>query len=197
MAGDAESTKTALIRGGSHWFARDGIDGARIADIIQSAGQGNPSAINYHFGSRWGLLRAIVVDQLQQVDASIEPTGEGLAARVEAVVAPLAERLSTDDGRNFLRITNQLFDRTMADGQFPPDYLKGTLLFLQIEQLEASLPGGTAERRHDRLFTLLLFLASGLAWRARRIDSGEVDADDSEEFVRDLIAMLTVAGSCP
>ncbi|TDD63787.1 TetR/AcrR family transcriptional regulator, partial [Actinomadura darangshiensis] len=48
------------MRAGARLFAAHGIDAARTRDIVALAGQGNDSAITYHFRSRAGLLDAIL-----------------------------------------------------------------------------------------------------------------------------------------
>ncbi|TDC74289.1 TetR family transcriptional regulator, partial [Actinomadura sp. 7K507] len=60
MPKDASATRERLQRAGARLFAAHGIDAARTRDIVALAGQGNDSAITYHFGSRTGLLEAIL-----------------------------------------------------------------------------------------------------------------------------------------
>src|SRR5262245_41737405 len=57
-AGDR--TRAALIRAGERQMADHGIEGAELQDVVALAGQRNRSAVVFHFGSRDGLLRAIV-----------------------------------------------------------------------------------------------------------------------------------------
>ncbi len=40
-------------------FAQHGIDGVSIRQILQAAGVANNSAVQYHFESKAGLVRAI------------------------------------------------------------------------------------------------------------------------------------------
>lgn len=56
----AVSTREALYAAGLRRFAADGWRTARVRDIVADAGQANDSAINYHFGSRMGLLEEIL-----------------------------------------------------------------------------------------------------------------------------------------
>ncbi len=50
--------KTRLILAGERLFAKGGIHGASMREIAAQAGQGNHAAVQYHFGSREGLVRA-------------------------------------------------------------------------------------------------------------------------------------------
>ena len=56
----ATATRDALYLAGLRRFASDGWRTARVRDIVADAGQGNDSAINYHFGGRAGLLREVL-----------------------------------------------------------------------------------------------------------------------------------------
>ncbi len=68
MPKDASATREALIRAGAHLFAAHGIDAARTRDIVHHAGQANDSAITYHFGSRAGLLNAVLRNGITRME---------------------------------------------------------------------------------------------------------------------------------
>src|SRR4051812_17875443 len=98
MARDATATRARLIRAGERRFARDGVAGARLADVVRDAGQANDSAVGYHFGSRQGLLRAIVERHVAEMERrrSLPAPGAGLDAVVAAIVEPTADLLRTE-----------------------------------------------------------------------------------------------------
>src|ERR1700712_4375282 len=112
MARAAPVTRARLLRAGERRFARDGVTGARMSDVVRDAGQANDSAVGYHFGSRQGLLEAIVAKHVAAMDDSREVPRRNASTwtLVEAIVRPTAELLATDDGRDFLRIMEQLAD---------------------------------------------------------------------------------------
>jgi len=62
--------KTRLILAGEQLFARSGINGASMREIATKAGQGNHAAVQYHFGSREGLVRAIFDHRMEQMEAA-------------------------------------------------------------------------------------------------------------------------------
>src|SRR3954451_12918884 len=99
MARDATLTRARLIRAGERRFARDGVTGARLADIVRDAHQANDSAVNYHFGSREGLLRPIVERPLAAMEQQRElpPKHADLGAVVAAIVEPTAALLATEE----------------------------------------------------------------------------------------------------
>src|ERR1700712_5397478 len=99
MARAAPVTRARLLRAGEQRFAREGVTGARMSDVVRDAGQANDSAVGYHFGSRQGLLDAIVAKHVEEMDRrrTLPPREAGLRALVDAVVAPTADLLATAD----------------------------------------------------------------------------------------------------
>jgi AcrR family transcriptional regulator len=130
MARDATRTRARLIRAGERRFARDGVTGARLSDIVRDAGQGNDSAVGYHFGSRQGLLQAIVERHLAAMDRArtVPPADATLPDLVGAIVEPTAALLLTEEGRDFLRIMEQVADWSGLGTGRPNAVLAGTVL---------------------------------------------------------------------
>lgn len=54
-----EITRRQMMRAAETLFARDGLENVSVRALIQAAGQKNESALQYHFGSRQGLIEAI------------------------------------------------------------------------------------------------------------------------------------------
>lgn len=196
VARDATQTRARLIRAGEHRFARDGVQGAKLSDIVRDAGQRNDSAVGYHFGSRQGLLGAIVarhmavMEELREVPA---PDAD-LDAVVYAIVAPTAALLGTDEGRDFLRIMAQLADWSGIGTGHPNQVFAGTVLGAQLTRLHAMLEpelGGTLARERGAL--LVTFLTAALAERARARQAGVRQRLGHERFVRHVADVLTGA----
>lgn len=125
--GPAAETRRRLVGAATEAFAEDGAFTASLVDITRRAGQRNRGAVHYHFGSRDGLLVA-VIDQhvpflarreselLEQ--ARSRPDGD-LASVLEAIVRPAVELADTGTaGRRYLMIVGQLveeFERVHPD----------------------------------------------------------------------------------
>src|SRR5262249_2836573 len=60
----SKATREKIIKAASRAFARNGYDGASIRAIVAAADV-NQAAINYHFGSKEGLYRAVLQTALQ------------------------------------------------------------------------------------------------------------------------------------
>ncbi len=186
-----------MIRAGERLFAREGIDGVRTRDLVAEAGQANDSAVTYHFGSRQGLLLAVVDKHLRRMEeqwkpafAAREPDAD-LGELVTRIVTPLAEQLRTEDGRDFLRITAQLAGRSGVRTANVPEPLTGTALAQWLAELERCcaerLPRTIAR---ERIALLITMLTAALADRARRIEQGSRLPVGHKTFLETLIGML-------
>ena len=194
MARDATVTRARLIRAGERRFARDGVTGAKVADIVRDAHQANDSAVRYHFGSREGLLRAIVERRVAAMDERREVPEEGadLRAVVEAVVRPTAALLLTEEGRDFLRIMEQVADWSGLGSGRPNPVLAGTVLADQLALLDQRLVETVGPKlARERAALLVTFLTAALAERARSRASGARQRLGHEKFTDHLVEVLT------
>src|SRR2546426_9247940 len=85
---DAAATRDALLAAGTELFAERGYDGVPVWAIAQKAGV-NKAMINYHFGGKRKLYRAIVSATFGEMVASVErlaeaprPAPEGLREQI-------------------------------------------------------------------------------------------------------------------
>jgi AcrR family transcriptional regulator len=72
------STKTALLDSAERLFAQNGIDGTSLRAITQDAGA-NLASVNYHYGSKQGLVKAVFERRLRPLnDRRLELLDEAL-----------------------------------------------------------------------------------------------------------------------
>jgi len=94
---DAAATRDALLAAGTELFAERGYDGVPVWAIAQKAGI-NKAMINYHFGGKRKLYRAIVSATFGEMVASVERLAESPRPAPEvlreliAVVGEIATR---------------------------------------------------------------------------------------------------------
>src|SRR5581483_3004831 len=95
---DAAATREALLAAGSALFAEHGYDGVPVAVIAQQAGV-NKAMINYHFGGKRKLYRAIVgatfadiVTRVERLAEAPRPAPDVLRELVAAVAELATER---------------------------------------------------------------------------------------------------------
>jgi AcrR family transcriptional regulator len=200
MARDATDTRETLLRTAQQMFARDGIYQVPLKRIVERAGQRNTSALHYHFGGRDGLLVAItarhdgaIEDERAELLSDLAATGQidDRRALVEALVVPFAHRLADRDGREYLRIVEQLvglFDLWDVDVAGGPTGAQQVLLHIRdgLTHLSPVL-------RHERVTILLALVSETLAMRARAIEDGGTPALQHDAFVANLVDMAVGA----
>lgn len=196
MPRDASLTRARLIRAGERRFARDGVKGARLADVVRDAHQANDSAVSYHFGSRQGLLRAIAERHIAAMEERrrVPDTSADLREVVAAIVEPTAALLTTAEGRDFLRIMEQVSDWSGLGSGHPNEVLRGTVLGRQLRLLEqVLLRDRDRVVARERVALLVTFLTGALAERARSREAGRRQRMNHEKFVGHLVDVLSGA----
>jgi AcrR family transcriptional regulator len=171
---DSEETRSRLIRAGERLFAEHGIEVVSLREITRAAGQRNATALQYHFGDRRGLLRAILARHGTDVEGERHGMLDELEARaevdarewVEALVLPAAAKLADrDGGRDYLRIMAELMNR--PDPRFDRQSLEDTRSSVnRWRKLIAPLMPELSVNRLHRRFTALRIMHFELARRA-------------------------------
>lgn len=203
MPRDAATTRDLLVAAGQRLFAAQGIFSTPLKQVVDAAGQRNASALHYHFGGRQGLLRAIIDQHNEGIEAERAPMldrleCEGrlgdLRALVEAFVLPQAHQLETQDGREFLAIVAQLVDLfELWDDPESPVQARRALLAIRD-----ALPDGLAPAlRHERVTRFMELVGEALGTRARLLGRGRPSSISNDQFVRNLIDMAVGALGAP
>ncbi|WP_052223508.1 TetR/AcrR family transcriptional regulator [Novosphingobium malaysiense] len=191
----------ALIHAAERLFAEHGIAGVSLRSINQAANHKNISAAHYHFGSREGLIEAVLEYRVIDLDnrrkewLARSEAGQGLPFYVEALVSTLAEELKPrPEGNHYLQFVQQyerykgaqVHARTMSPA--------GLEIYQRIEECISYLPKPV---RRLRLRYLVNIVHGVLATAEREIGNGALDADDVELIAADLTSMVTAAISAP
>ncbi len=120
MPASGEETKIALVRAAETLMAGHGTAGVSLREVNRAAGQANASALQYHFGGRDGLVRAIFAKHRPAIEAerhalldAYEYAGvRDLRLLSGALVAPLASKLRDGDGgRAYLQVAAEVVNR--------------------------------------------------------------------------------------
>ncbi|MEB8326575.1 TetR family transcriptional regulator [Dietzia kunjamensis] len=197
------STRQKLLEVSEGLFATKGVNATLVGDIVTGAGQRNPSALRYHFGSREGVLQAIrekylnLIEQ-RRVELLDQWPGQGPTTAEDAVtlaVIPLVELLQTEPGRRYLQILGQ----TMYD--IDPDQMKEVSRYPSLARVidlmragMAHVPGSLVE---DRVRGTLLLIAAALAVRARDVANKRHPSSSIIDFQNNVIAMATAILAAP
>jgi TetR/AcrR family transcriptional regulator, regulator of cefoperazone and chloramphenicol sensitivity len=163
---------------GERLFARKGVDRVRLREINELAGQRNSSALHYHFGSRDGLVLAILRRHEDEIDAEVarvldqwERDGRDPGVRdiAGAVVRPLVSELPPPSGR-----AQPMTPQTKR----------------VLDLYEARIAHLPQELRRERLVVYMLMLTAVLADRAQQLESKARPSLDHEQFVDHVLDMV-------
>src|ERR1700722_18226668 len=120
MTGADDTTKARIVAAAEVLFAQEGINGVSLRRINKEAQARNVNAVQYHFGDRNGLLRAVLAKHEATVDEvrhslldEYEAKGsDSVRLLADAWVSPLAMKLSDPSGGSaFLRIYGEIISR--------------------------------------------------------------------------------------
>ena len=201
-----EDTKARLLRAGERLFAEHGIHQVRLREINALAGQRNSSALHYHFGSREGLVEAILSHHQTAMDKQLKPalnvlTERGRTPTVREVVSlwvhALGGQLEEQAGRDFLRILPQVLDLvnpTVRRGGSPTASAQSARTLAILDGCLADIP--TPVRR-ERLVAYALILTSLFADRAALVESNFSPMLDDEQFAAHATDVLCGAIEAP
>jgi AcrR family transcriptional regulator len=156
-------------------FATRGIEAVTLREIQQAAGQSNTSVIRYHFGSREGLIRALIsyrqaslgIDR-QEMLATMREEGKEADPRavVWLLVRPLANSIAA--GEMFAPFLARLMEDPRARSDYWPDHVDDEWTQEKLEELvDAALQDLPERIRRGRTFQLYISLINVLAAATR------------------------------
>jgi AcrR family transcriptional regulator len=96
------STKERLVLTAERLFAIHGVDGVSLRQIGAESAMGNNSVVQYHFGSKEGLIDAILVSRLHDLTERREVlfaqvSGDTIRSIAEAQLLPVMELAERKD----------------------------------------------------------------------------------------------------
>lgn len=110
----ADATRVALIEAAERLIAKKGLADVSTREILQEAGQRNQSALQYHFGSKDGLISATINERTKQIDQlRLKMIGNldgepDLRQIFELLILPLGEIMKDPAaGSNYLNFLSQ------------------------------------------------------------------------------------------
>jgi len=150
-----------------------------LREIVRASGARNATALQYHFGDRAGLIRALLDRHAADIEARRHALLDALEAAggtdvrplAAALVLPLAAKLADPSGRDYLRILAELMNqpkplidigpedsflrwRALAEPRLDPAVVRfhHRFLALRFTVVELARRADTAPHTDDRLF---------------------------------------------
>ena len=167
-------TKTMILDAAEALMADHGIAGVSLRSILSKAGA-NTAALHYHFGTREGVVKAVLarrgrtqtlrrLEMLERLERNSEPPA--IMDIVEIIVDPMVELLYAEGerGRRFIRFLARLqSDRSPllheAEAELVP-HLRARLANLVVRACPHLPAAGLQRRMMMALDTTLLALAN-------------------------------------
>lgn len=101
---DKPTTQEKLFFAAVHLFARDGYEGATVRDICKEAGTANATAVNYYFGGKAQLYKAILdmvfaenLRRRQEMEATQPSDGLSPEAKLRRFLTIMVDVVFNDD----------------------------------------------------------------------------------------------------
>jgi AcrR family transcriptional regulator len=196
----APDTKQRILTAAEQVFADQGFASASLRAITQEA-EVNLAAVNYHFGSKTGLYRAVFErriepinsERLEQLDALQSRGQPSVEELVSALVGPaiLGARHWGTEGAVFLRISGRMFSE-------PGEHWHGIDdLFSEVKQrfIQAFvevLPDHTPQELFWNMYLLMGCMCHAMSASSLLavVSGGICDDGDPEEVMRHLTPFL-------
>lgn len=193
--------RTRLLDAAERLFDERGLDGTSARAIAKAAGHHNVAAVNYHFGNRYGLVRAVLTRRAEQVDVERHRLLDALEAgapihprqALYALLDPMIGFLDNPGGRRYLRLLNHAANH-------PAFYAEAGIGFsnsaaragVHVRELIEHLPAAQRAHRAQLVLGMVLY---AVAEQSRLIDAESPPREplDLQAFTEDLVAMTFAA----
>ncbi|WP_148614084.1 TetR/AcrR family transcriptional regulator [Nocardioides rubriscoriae] len=206
--GPADETRRRLLVAATLGFAEHGVHTASLLEITRQAGQRNRGAVHYHFGSRTGMLVAVLEQHVELLTSrerellaiARQRPDSDLASAVEALVRPAVELAELGgQGRAYLMILAELVEENPET--MDPEVLAALHRMGGYDAyalLEQRVPPMADDIRAERLSLVTSFILRAIADRGRAGERASARSQLAlEPFAANLVAMVVGMLSAP
>jgi AcrR family transcriptional regulator len=196
---DAAATREALLVAGRTLFAERGYDGVPVATIAQKAGV-NKAMINYHFGGKRKLYRAIVTTTFEDIVAHVERLADSSRPAPE-VLRELVAAVGDMATRRHPHFCSMMLREVVAGGTHldPAVIEKPARILAAVQRIVARGVRDGDFRPVDTLLThvtlvgSLVFFFATTRFRERVLSARRppVEPPDAASYVRHIQDLLT------
>ena len=190
------SARERIIVAAERLIAEHGVD-VPLRDIASAAGQRNNSAVQYHFGSRDGLIDAVAEYRIADLEQHrlvllAESEAQDVRSLVSALVVPMLTVPYEHGSTHYARFLEQVRTHPALAADTNLDRAGRAAVRLIITRLDRALGELPAAVRRRRLRVLPTVLFALLADRERvRDDLSQDDPDSAAELVDLIVGLLT------
>jgi len=160
------ATREAILTAAERLFAEHGVAAVSNRQISEAAGQGNNTAVGYHFGAKVDLVRAIVHKHMEAMEhlrrARLDAIGDSDRLRdwVECFVFPTVDHLeSLGDPTWFARFAAQILTDPVLRGVVMEESFRTPSLHevqAGLDRCLADLPPAARQERDEMVGELMV-----------------------------------------
>lgn len=188
------STGQRLVATAERLFAERGVGAVSLRTVMQAAGT-NVAAIHYHFGSKEGLLDAVLRSRLDQVTGArnavlLRLSEEDITVRglAHAFVRPVVTVLESG-GEHWIRLVGRLLT-TGDPGVVAESFFERNAAFVALlERLSPGVGRRTLDFRLTQAMTVTLTVLGDVD-HTRRLHGPDAESWTTEEIVADLVDVV-------
>jgi AcrR family transcriptional regulator len=199
------ATRAQILDAAEHLFALEGIETVSLRRIGVAAGAANHFAVQYHFGDKTQLLRAIFERRLPALEARrverlalLEAQGRAndVRALMDLLLRPLADEVDADGRHRYAAFLLGLhhqgaFDARVHASDLAPTTTQATA---RLHAANGSTPVWLYQFRLDGVVAMFL---DTLVRLDRRRAKGDLSAELEAALVDDAVAAATAAFTAP
>ncbi|MEV6877392.1 helix-turn-helix domain-containing protein [Amycolatopsis sp. NPDC051128] len=204
----ASATRESILVTAERLFAEDGVHAVSNRHISEAAGQGNNAAVNYHFGTKVDLVRAIVrkhTGPMERIRAELVEAIDGdgdLRDWVACLVRPSTTYLQQLGAPTwFARFSAQVLTDPVLRAIIVEESLSSPALARAVDGLYRCLDGLPADVRAERGDMARQLMIHMTAERERALAEGtetpRANWDDAGTGLVDAITGLLLAPVTP
>lgn len=199
-----QATRLRMILAAEELFARDGISGVPLRDIGKAAGQRNHAAVQYHFGDRDEVIKAIMEYRGAESESVRSDVVTGLIMSgtkpsvndvIGAFVRPLAIHFAQDN--HYLTFLAMYVTQEGGYQSLGADMQTGTQVIILRALLGKLLPEIPEDVLTERWWLVLSSAVYGLAMYQASQRKRGTSPQATDAHVEDLIRILSAGIAAP
>src|SRR5690349_20098679 len=175
----AQATRDAILTAAERLFAEHGVLAVSNRQVSEAAGQGNNTAVGYHFGTKADLVRAIArrhsapIEEIRQRMLAEIGDSEDVRDWISCLIHPVAEHLAaTGSPTWFARFGAQIMTEPSLRPIMIEESLSSPSLVRIVDGLRRCLPDLPDEVRAERSDMARQLLVHMVAERERALAEG-------------------------
>ncbi|WP_033340549.1 TetR/AcrR family transcriptional regulator [Catenuloplanes japonicus] len=173
------ATRESILAAAERLFAERGVEGVSNRQISEAAGQGNNTAVGYHFGTKTDLIRALVrerqtaVDEIRRRMLADRADSTDLRDWVACMVVPFTDYLATLGVPSwYARCVAQIIAHPVLRDVMIEDALTAPELHTTASAIDRLLPDLPAQVRATRFAMVRTLLLHACAEQERALATG-------------------------